>query len=84
MPRVANFFITHQHTSDTAKLQAEAAALAAEQVRIGQRAAAAAEEASQLHVAVEYFQAALRLDPAETNAAHAALEEANRRLFEAR
>ena len=53
------------------------------QVIIGGRAAAAAEEASQLHVAIEYFQAALRLNPADVQAA-AGLEQANRRLFEAK
>ena len=81
--RVANFFITHQHQSDLAQLQADAAALAAEQVAIGRRAAAMAEEASQLGVAVAYFEAALRLSPGDEPAA-LVLEETSLRVFEAK
>ena len=79
--RIANFFITHQHTSDIEKLTEAAEALAGEQITIGSRALEAAEDTKHLQVAVEYFKAALRLAPMNDSAAEL-LEDAGRRLFE--
>ncbi len=81
--RVANFFITHQHTSNVEKLTEAAEALAREQIDIGSRALEAAEDTKHLVVATEYFKAALRLAPMNDQAAEL-LEDAGRRLFESR
>ncbi len=81
--RIANFFITHQHTSNVEKLTEAAEALAREQITIGSRALETAEDTKHLVVATEYFKAALRLAPMNDQAA-GLLEDAGRRLFESR
>ena len=81
--RIANFFITHQHTSNVEKLTEAAEALACEQIAIGSRALEAAEDTKHLVVATEYFKAALRLAPMNDQAAEL-LEDAGKRLFESR
>jgi hypothetical protein len=81
--RIANFFITHQHTSNVEKLTEAAEALAREQIAIGSSALEAAEDTKHLVVATEYFKAALRLAPMDDQAAEL-LEDAGRRLFESR